>query len=326
MVCIMDEFDFIEEIKQKTYHQSGLMKGVGDDAAVFRQTSNDIVTAVDMFVEGVHFSNATMDAYHIGYKVLAVNVSDVAAMGATPRYYMVSIACPDSYSDPFYKQIYHGMRDFASTYKMDLIGGDTVSGKELAISVTVIGTVPAGKARYRNQARPNDIVFVTGTLGDSQAGLHILLNQLEAKGKDYFISKHQQPEPHVEFAKGMRNIKRLALNDISDGIASELNEIAASSDVSIELFRAYLPVSKHYNQFPQHLQRKWMLFGGEDFELVGTVSKEDWETVKEIAENTGTKVTKIGHAIRRKHSSGNVFLLENDQRVPLNKGGYTHLK
>ena len=326
MVDIVDEFDFINKIKQNTYHQSGLIKGVGDDAAVFRQTSEDIVTAVDMFVEGVHFSKKTMDAHHIGYKVLAVNVSDIAAMGATPRYYLVSIACPDSYSHTYYEQIFRGMRDFASTYKMDLIGGDTVSGKELAISVTVIGTVHAGKERYRDQAAPGDIVFVTGTLGDSQAGFYILMNQLDGRDMDYFIKKHQLPEPRVHFVKSIKNIKRLVLNDISDGLASETNEIAESSNVSIKLINAYLPVSQHYNQFPYHLQRKWMLYGGEDFELVGTVSKDDWEKVKIAGTETNTKVTKIGNVTNQKVAGGNVVLVENNKVVPLYKEGYRHLK
>src|SRR5699024_2642529 len=210
----MNEFEFIESIKQPTYHQRGLIKGIGDDAAVFRESTEDIVTAVDTFVEGIHFSKATLDPYYIGYKVLAANVSDMAAMGAIPCYYLVSIVCPKAYPSDYYAMIFQGMRDFASRYKMDVIGGDTVSGNELSISVTVVGTVCQGKARYRHQAEQGDIVFVTGTLGDSQAGLHILENQLDVKNRSHFIQKHQRPEPRVQFAKDMKNIKRLALNDI----------------------------------------------------------------------------------------------------------------
>src|SRR5699024_11571612 len=163
----MNEFDFIKMIKQPIYHQSGLIKGIGDDAAVFREPSNDIVTAVDTFVDGIHFTEQTLNPYQIGYKVLAVNVSDMAAMGATPCYYLVSITCPTTYSSDDYKMIFQGIRDFASHYKMDLIGGDTVSGNELSISVTVIGNVRNGKARNRSQAEKGDVGFVTGTHGDS---------------------------------------------------------------------------------------------------------------------------------------------------------------
>lgn len=322
----MDEFSFIDMIKQDSYNQSGLIKGIGDDAAVFHEPAEDIVTAVDTFVEEVHFSSTTMDAYHIGYKLLAINVSDLAAMGATPCYYLVSITCPKSYSNTAYERIFQGMRDFASRYKMDIIGGDTVSGMELCISVTVIGTVPKGKARYRSHAKSGDIVFVTGTLGDSQAGLHLLLNQLDAKNKNHFIRKHRQPYPPVEFAKRMRNIRRLSLNDISDGIASEANEIAVASNVMLELISEKLPVSDDYHQFPEKLQREWKLYGGEDFELLGTVCENDWETVKRVAAETNTSLSKIGHVTKREKADSNVLLWENNQVTPLYKKGYTHFQ
>lgn len=318
----MDEFSFIDAIKQKTYRQPGLIKGVGDDAAVFRQTTEEIVTAVDTFVEGTHFSKSTVDAYHLGYRALGVNLSDMAAMGATPRYYMVSIVCPKSFSSEGYELIFQGMEKLAYKYGMDLIGGDTVSGNELSISVTIIGSVPTGKVRYRHDSKPGDIVFVTGTLGDAQAGLHILMNQLKATDAIYFKKRHQLPEPRIEFAVNLRGIDRLALNDVSDGIASEANEIAEASKVGMELVANDLPVSPHYHQFPDHLQHKWMLYGGEDFELLGTVNDSDWETVKKAAECTNISVNQIGYVTSKK----GVFLHEKGKRTPLYKDGYTHLK
>ena len=132
----MDEFKFIDSIKQNTYKQSSLIKGIGDDAAVFRQNYQDVVTAVDTFVENVHFSRKTMDPYHIGYRVLAANISDMAAMGATPAYYMISIVIPENWSEAELQEIYQGMGGIASTYKMDLIGGDTVGGSELLVLLT----------------------------------------------------------------------------------------------------------------------------------------------------------------------------------------------
>src|SRR5699024_10384081 len=146
----MDEFSFIDSIKQYTYKQSSLKKGIGDDAAVFRQPSEDIVTAVDTFVEGVHFSRKTMDSFHVGYRALAANISDLAAMGAAPAFYLVSIVIPKTWPIEEIEQIFFGMKDLAGIYKLDLVGGDTVSGKELTISITVIGYVDRNKARYRS--------------------------------------------------------------------------------------------------------------------------------------------------------------------------------
>src|SRR5699024_8248171 len=137
----MNEFELTDAIKQQTYRQTSLIKGVGDDAAVFRSDGYDVVTAVDTFVENVHFSKKTMDEVDIGYRVLAVNISDIAAMGALPKFYLVSIVIPPHLSDQQVQRIFKGMEQIASIYKMDLIGGDTVSGDTLMISVTVIGYV-----------------------------------------------------------------------------------------------------------------------------------------------------------------------------------------
>src|SRR5699024_7226251 len=123
----------------------------------------------------------------IGYRALAATISDLAAMGASPAFYLVSIVVPPSWSNDELLNIFLGMKELANTHKLDLIGGDTVSGKELCISITAIGYVPKDKARYRHTTRVNDVVFVTGTLGDSQAGLHILTNNYNYKNESYYI-------------------------------------------------------------------------------------------------------------------------------------------
>src|SRR5690625_5098722 len=130
----MDEFSFINTIKQQSYKQSSLQKGVGDDAAVFREFNQDIVTAVDVFVDNIHFSRQTMQPFHIGYKALAANISDLAAMGANPVYYLVAVVIPKKWSEMELAEIFSGMQLLADRHNLDLIGGDTVSGNELTIS------------------------------------------------------------------------------------------------------------------------------------------------------------------------------------------------
>lgn len=322
---MMDEFSFIESIKQQFYKQPTLLKGVGDDAAVFRQLTQDIVTAVDTFVEDVHFSKNTMEAFHVGYRALAANISDLVAMGATPAFYLVSIVIPKSWSERELAQIFSGMKQLATLYKMDLIGGDTVSGNELALSVTVIGYTETKKARYRSAACLGDIAFVTGTLGDSQAGYHILTHEGDYTDAPYFIERHQLPSPRVDFAKRLNKLSRVALNDISDGLASEAAEIAEASQVTITIHDDIIPTSESLQQFPENLQHKWKLYGGEDFELLGTVSSSDWEKVKEIADETNTKITKIGY-VTVDIDYGGVFLVQHNKRRQIYKQGYTHLK
>ncbi|WP_067724998.1 thiamine-phosphate kinase [Oceanobacillus damuensis] len=321
----MDEFSFIDSIKQHSYSQPSLVKGIGDDAAVFR-TENDIITAVDTFVEDVHFSKETMEPFHIGYRALAANISDLAAMGALPAFYLVSIVIPKEWNQEQLIQIFDGMKKLAAEYKMDLIGGDTVSGSELTVSITVIGYTNRDKARYRSNAKPGDIVFATGTLGDSQAGFHILTNPGNFIEPEYFIERHRMPVPRVEFASNLKNLSRVALNDISDGIASEANEIADISNVKLTLNEACLPTSPDYDQFPLELQQQWKLYGGEDFELIGTVSVEDWEEVKKIAARTNTKLTKIGYVTETEGKGQVILQRSNKTDVVLEKKGYTHLK
>ncbi|SEQ80807.1 thiamine-phosphate kinase [Virgibacillus subterraneus] len=323
----MDEFSFINSIKQQTYKQSSVVKGIGDDAAVFRNTSQDIVTAVDTFVEEVHFSRATMDPFHIGYRSLAANISDLAAMGATPAFYLVSIVIPKHWADEELTKLYKGMDNLATIHNMDLIGGDTVSGKELSISITVIGFVSKGNARYRSSAKPGDILFVTGTLGDSQAGFHILNNPGKFKEKEYYYNKHRMPEPRVAFALELGSLSRVALNDISDGIANEANEISEASKVSITIYEDKLPTSTSYKQFPVKLQREWKLFGGEDFELVGTVAKAEWEAMKLVAERTNTPLKEVGYVDFSKSDEHKVFgVNQKNKKKLLEKKGYTHLE
>jgi len=325
----MDEFSFIQSVQQTTYQQSNIIKGIGDDAAVFREPAKDIVTAVDVFVEGIHFSKQIMRPFHIGYRALAANLSDMAAMGATPVSILVAVVIPKRWSTKDLEEVFSGIKFLAKKHKIDLIGGDTVSGSDLTLSITVNGTVERGKACYRSTAKSGDIVFVTGSLGDSQAGFHILTNPETRPFQDegFYIKRHQMPSPRVDFAKALTSVSRMSLNDISDGIANEASEIANASNVSIHLYEDAVPISKSFNQFPSSLQYKWKLFGGEDFELLGTVEEEEWPKVQYAAEQTNTKLSKIGYVTLNEDNKSRVYLINNKkEKVILKKEGYTHLK
>lgn len=322
----MDEFSFIDSIRQPSYCQAGLVKGIGDDAAVIRHAYQDLVTAVDTVVESVHFLRKTMDPYHIGYKALASNISDLAAMGAQPAYYLVSLVRSPEWTDDEIQEIFIGMKELARAHQMDLIGGDTVSGSVLMLSVTVIGLVEPGKARYRSDAREGDVVFVTGTLGDSQAGLHLLLHDEADPDGSVFIDRHQMPSPRAAFALKLRPLSRVALNDISDGISSEANEIADSSGVDLYLEEKQIPVHTGLQRFPRELQEQWVLAGGEDYELIGTVSPAEWPLVRQAAADLQLKVTQIGHVAAKQQEQGAVYIRKQGAYELLEKKGYNHFK
>ncbi|SES24185.1 thiamine-monophosphate kinase [Gracilibacillus ureilyticus] len=324
----MDEFKFIQSITPKYYHQSSIITGIGDDAAIIRQQQSDTVIAMDTMVESVHFSEKTTSPYHIGYRALAANISDIAAMGGKVTAYLVSIVIPKRWDEEKIRDIYRGMNDLAAHFQMDLIGGDTVSGSQLTISITVIGSVKNDQARYRGDAKPGDYIFVTGTLGDSACGLYVLLHG-EREEQDefkYFINRHQMPWPRISFIQECQQIKRMALNDVSDGIANEANEIAEASQLLLELDYEKIPVHQDLRKFPKHQQYNWSLSGGEDFELIGTVPAADWEILEKAAERTKTSITKIGEVKDIKEKNGSAWIYHENQYRKLERSGYTHLK
>ncbi len=326
----MDEFDFIKKVKPNRTFQENVKVAIGDDAAVYESSQGyHQVVCVDTMVEGVHFLKSLSSPFEIGYKALAVNISDIAAMAAIPLYYLVSIAVPAHWQEDDLLEIYEGMKKLSAEYKMDLLGGDTVSTSDrLVITVTVIGEVEKNRSTLRSKAKVDDIVFATGTIGDSAAGLAILLGQASINTqslKTYFLQKHKMPTPQVRVGRIVGALNRAALNDISDGLASELNEIAEASDVGITIEEEALPISEELLLLHSSYDiKRWVLNGGEDFELVGTTSPDSWVKLKHACDQIGIKITKIGSVDSK--DKGVTLITKNQEYVKLDKSGYNHFK
>ncbi|SIS97539.1 thiamine-phosphate kinase [Salimicrobium salexigens] len=318
----MEEFELIRKIIPTYYRQPSVVKGVGDDAFVFR-SSEDIVFTTDTMVEEVHFSRKTMDTHAVGYRALAANVSDLAAMGSRPAFYSVSLVLTPDWTDEEIIALYDGMEQLAGKHSMDLVGGDTVSGSQTVVAITAHGYLPPDKGRYRSDAEDGDVIFVTGTLGDSRGGLEELMNPGESVS-GHLIARHRYPEPKAEFAAGLTSLSRLCLNDISDGIASEANEIATASGVRLHLQKEKVPVSEELrNRYPDQAG-EWALSGGEDFELLGTVAPGEKEALLEKARELDIRLTFIGTVSA---SDLPEVLLHSPQGTEtLQPTGYTHLK
>jgi thiamine-monophosphate kinase len=328
---LADEFSFINRITPQQLKQASCIIGIGDDAAVYRANKQDQVVCVDTMCEEIHFSRKTMAPFDIGWKALAVNISDIAAMGATPLYFLVSIAVPEGWREEELFTIYDGMNAVAERYHIDLIGGDTVSTKgSLVITVTVIGEVEKERVLLRKNAQPEDIVFVTGTLGDAAAGLHVLLNRDNKENEysddeKYLIGKHQRPVPQVEVGNMLSSLQeRVSLNDISDGLASECHELAEASNISIELDEENLPISNALKNYSKQEQLEWVYYGGEDFQLVGTASKDTYEKIKEKAKKMNVRITKIGQVLPRSNTL--VSIRNNGDKKELKKMGFNHFR
>jgi thiamine-monophosphate kinase len=327
-MTIEDEFDFIDKIKQRKNRQQELIEGIGDDAALYKAKTDYLeIVCADTMVEGVHFLKDVSSPMDIGYKAVAVNISDVAAMGGIPKYYLVTIAVPRNWSEAELVEIYAGMDEIASLYNMDLIGGDTVSTSDkLVITVTVIGEVQQDKQRLRKDARPGDAVFVTGTVGDSAAGLQILLGNLsvdEDNDSVFLVNRHKRPMPQVKAAQLMSSAERISLNDISDGLASELNELSEASCVKMIIEKDRVPLSDSLRSLNFEQHDEWILYGGEDFELVGTVPPSAFDLLQKKCTEEGISLTKIGHV---EVGPSEVLLIHNGKQTKLKKSGFNHFK
>ena len=282
------EFELIGWIKEQFEVPDGIL-GIGDDCAVLPQADGmETLVSTDMLVDGIHFLIEDIDPYSLGWKSAAVNLSDIAGMGGKPIGTFLSTALPKSVPDGFTEEFIHGYKDISDRFNCPLLGGDTTASKDrLCISVTVLGTCGAGQSLKRSGARPGDLVCVTGTLGDSAAGLKLVLErQASGNGEtvnkvqvipdpaDTLIGRHYLPMPRI--AEGLRLAATTGVNacmDISDGIGSDLRHILEASGVAARVDVRSLPLSAELRDLCA--RRGWdpaelALNGGEDYELLFT--------------------------------------------------------
>lgn len=315
------EFGLIKLISHDLIYRPEFVKiGPGDDGAVYSVPDGfDQVISTDTMVEGIHFTSVTMSAYDVGWKLCASNFSDMAAMGADPIGFVISAAFPEKLYASWVEHCYEGIRDCCKEYRVNLLGGDmTGSVSDIIMTGTVVGIVPKDTAVRRSGARRGDVVFVTGHPGDSAGGLYALLHE----NKEYrgLIEKHKHPRPQIAWGTLLREAGASSLNDISDGISREINEIAEASGVSIKIDKSFIPVSAEALEYGRKSgidPLSWALDGGEDYELIGTISREDFEKVKN---RPGIK--KIG-VVTDKPGKG-VFLEQEGHLELLEVHGYDH--
>ena len=316
----VDEFSLIDKLTQHSIHNPTYVKvGVGDDCAVYDSPREvDQLVSTDMMVEGIHFSERTTSPFDIGYRLGTANISDIAAMGGTPRHMVVSIAVPEGRDTSYVEEVYNGLHNICADYDVNIIGGDTVSTEgPFVISATVFGDVPTNQSVLRSGAQDGDVVFITNYLGLSYVGLHSLLEGCE----DYPVSQsvHQRPIPHVECGIIARDLGATSMNDISDGLSSELNEIAKASQVTIYVDESTLPIHPEVQAYCEshHMSPYFPMWtGGEDFQLVGTIPADKAEALP------AETFTIIGYV---KAGNTQVVVDCDGQWVKVEPKGYNHL-
>jgi len=310
----LNEFEVIRRFfTQRSQTTSGIVLGIGDDAAIVRpDLGNDLVVAVDVLNTGIHFPETTEPAA-IGHKALAVNLSDLAAMGARPSWFTLSLSLPNA-EEEWLEAFSRGLFDLANMHEIALVGGDTVRGP-LSIGIQVIGQVPVGTGLRRSGAQPGDKIYVTGTLGDAALALQQIKQGLEPETE--LRTRLDYPEPRMGFGLRLSGIANSCI-DVSDGLAADLGHVLEASQVGASLSTTQLPFSKYLAALESGDAIRLALAGGDDYELCFTVPEEKTITIKQLSEETGVPVTCIGEI------TNETGLQLSDSDIPLVSSGFNH--
>lgn len=298
----MSEFDLIEIIRARcTPTRADVALGIGDDAALLRvPAGQELVACTDTLLEGVHFRTGAAPE-DIGWKALAVNLSDLAAMGATPAWALLSLALPEAdacYVDRFAA----GFTQLARKHHVALVGGDTVRGT-LSVTLTALGFVSPDRAHRRAGARAGDMLFVTGTLGDAAAGLRCLdrndpradaLLSAPQGTREALLARLNRPEPRIAAGLALRGIATACI-DISDGLLADLDHVCKASGVGAEIELAALPLSSELVAlFDADTSRGFVLNGGDDYELCFSAPPDRADRIAADFARLGLRVTRVG--------------------------------
>jgi thiamine-monophosphate kinase len=335
----LGEFGLIDFLTKNIVHrQQSTVKGVGDDAAVLSfEADKKCVVTTDMLVEGVHFDLSYVPLKHLGYKSVMVNVSDLAAMNANPRQITVSIALSNRFSLEAVDELYQGIYLACEKCQIDVAGGDTTSSTSgLIISITAIGEASEEDIVYRSGARENDLIVVSGDLGAAYVGLQLLERekqvylgsnkqvQPDLDGHDYILERQLKPEARTDINELLKKlaIKPTAMIDVSDGLSSELLHICKASGVGCNLYEEKIPIdpTTHHTARDFNLDPTvCALNGGEDYELLFTISMSDFDKIK-----GNPNFTVIGHITEK--AQGCQLITRSGAVYPLTAQGWNALQ
>lgn len=328
------EFGLIKHLTERfSFENSSTEVSIGDDAAVINPEGKKVVITTDVLAEGVHFNLGYVPLKHLGYKAVVVNLSDIAAMNATPTQILVSLAMSNRFPVEALEEIYEGIALACKHYKVDLIGGDTTSSTSgLVMSITAIGLEDSENIVKRNGAKANDLLVVTGDLGGAYTGLQILERehsvylvnpdmQPEMEGYDYILERQLKPEARTDIKKTLKelDIQPTAMIDISDGLSSEILHLSDQSKVGFHLYEEKVPMDSLTISTAEELNLNPImcaLSGGEDYELLFTIAPEDFEKI-----NNHPDFSIIGHAVDLEQ--GNYLVARgSNELIPLNAQGW----
>lgn len=307
-----------------------LLVGIGDDAAVLASSARNLVVTTDLLVEGVHFDLGLISPYDLGGRAMAANLSDLAGMGALPRWGFLSLGLPPRPQPEFVEALIRGLVEFGRRYGLILAGGDTVRAPQVLINLCLIGQADPVKPTLRSGARVGDAVCVSGRLGRSAAGLAWLRagGDPQAPQAAAAVQAHLRPTPRVAAGRALAESGRVhAMMDLSDGLATDLYRLARASGLGARVQAQRLPVGGPTRLLAQRLGADpldWALKGGEDFELLFTCDPGDLELLAQLATEAepGLELARVGSVVREP----GVWLEDGDRAVDIGLQGYDHFR
>ena len=330
----LGEFGLIKHLTENfPIVQNSTKLSIGDDAAIIEAEGQQVVVSTDMLAEGIHFNLGYVPLKHLGYKAVVVNLSDIAAMNATPTQILVSLAMSNRFPVEALEEIYEGIALACKHYKVDLVGGDTTSSTSgLVMSITAIGLEDSENIVKRNGAKANDLLVVTGDLGGAYMGLQILERehsvylanpdmQPEMEGYDYILERQLKPEARTDIKKALKelDIQPTSMIDVSDGLSSEILHLSDQSKVGFHLYEEKVPMDSLTISTAEELNLNPImcaLSGGEDYELLFTIAPEDFEKIRNHPD-----FSIIGHAVDLQQ--GNYLVARgSNELIPLNAQGW----
>jgi len=323
----MPEFSLIEKYFKPLTSGHKAARGLNDDAAKFAlKAGEELVISKDMFIEDVHFL-ATDGAYKIASKLLLRNLSDLAASGAKPLYYMLGFGKTKKCDEKFFAEFVRGLKDVQKKFGLTLIGGDTTNSEKIFLSVTIFGLIKKDKILSRDSAKNGDLIFVSGNIGDAYQGLQIKLakqiQKLSKNEKTYFLQRHFFPNPQIDLAIKLlqKNLSTCAI-DISDGLLADLRHVCEASKLSAEINLAQIPF---YQKNLTTAQKLDLLSGGDDYELLFCANPHDEKKILQLAKSLKIKLTCIGIFKKPANKKAEISLRGSDnKKIPIKKFGYEH--
>lgn len=336
-IAQLGEFGLIAHLtKNFEISQPSTLKGIGDDAAVLDFKDKKIVVSTDLLIEGIHFDLAYMPLKHLGYKAVVVNISDICAMNAKATHITVSVAVSNRFPLEALEELFAGITLAANEYKVDVIGGDTTSSqKGLIISITAIGEADAAEITYRNGAKQNDLLVVTGDLGAAYMGLQVLErekqvfqvnpnSQPDLDAYTYLIERQLKPEARKDIRTLLHalEIQPTSMIDISDGLSSEIMHLCKQSDVGCNLYEDKLPLDPQFINVCEEFDidsTTVAINGGEDYELLFTLDMGDFDKIK-----GNPNFTVIGHMVGA--GEGMHLITRADTKIPLKARGWDSIQ